>query len=342
MIGNIANLGRWEWFKLSRRWMLWILLAFAILFAQLAVWGQFFSYQNLQRTGGEITVPASLQQQPSRGPRTLACNDLLSGDAARLPTDLDAQVVAGFTAQCRQQASTLPTRLARSYDSFTLPGSLPTALGIVQTLALILIAILTASAVGIDYGSGTLRSVLTKGTGRWPYLTAKLITLFILAALGLIATLVTVAISSVIAGSLAGGAPSSGTASTVTWSDAANALGKAWLSLLPYMALTTFFTVLARSSAAGMAIGLGYYFLEQILIALLSGLFSWFQSVADFMLVRNISAWTQRSGGTSFNTIGTLPEAGQALVVLAVYTLVLGAVAFLVFERRDVQGATAG
>jgi uncharacterized SAM-binding protein YcdF (DUF218 family) len=51
VIGNIANLGRWEWFKLSRRWMLWILLAFAILFAQLAVWAQFFSYQNLQRTG---------------------------------------------------------------------------------------------------------------------------------------------------------------------------------------------------------------------------------------------------------------------------------------------------
>jgi ABC-type transport system involved in multi-copper enzyme maturation permease subunit len=342
VIGNIANLGRWEWFKLSRRWMLWILLAFAILFAQLAVWGQFFSYQNLQRTGGEINVPASLQQQPARGPRTLACNDLLSGDATRLPTDLDAQVVAGFSAQCRQQASTLPTRLARSYDSFTLPGSLPTALTIVQTLALILIAILTASAVGIDYGSGTLRSVLTKGTGRWPYLTAKLVTLFILAGLGLVATLVTVAISSAIAGGLAGGPPSGATAGTATWSDAANAVGKAWLSLLPYMALTTFFTVLARASAAGMAIGLGYYFLEQILIALLSGLFSWFQNVADFMLVRNISAWTQRSGGTNFNTIGTLPDAGQALVVLAVYTLVLGTIAFLVFERRDVQGATAG
>ena len=63
MIGNVANLTRWEWFKLRRRWMLWILLVFAILFAQLAVWGQFFSYQNLQTTGGELTVPASLQQQ---------------------------------------------------------------------------------------------------------------------------------------------------------------------------------------------------------------------------------------------------------------------------------------
>jgi len=61
VIGRIANLAVWEWFKLRRRWMLWILLVFAILFAQLAVWGSFFSYQNLQSTGGEITVPASLQ-----------------------------------------------------------------------------------------------------------------------------------------------------------------------------------------------------------------------------------------------------------------------------------------
>jgi len=58
VIGRIANLAVWEWFKLRRRWMLWILLVFAILFAQLAVWGSFFSYQNLQSTGGEITVRA--------------------------------------------------------------------------------------------------------------------------------------------------------------------------------------------------------------------------------------------------------------------------------------------
>ena len=79
MIANIANLSLWEWFKLRRRWMLWVLLIFAILFAQLAVWGQFFSYRNLQSTGGELTVPASLQQQQGRAPRTVACNDLLSG-----------------------------------------------------------------------------------------------------------------------------------------------------------------------------------------------------------------------------------------------------------------------
>ena len=36
------------------------------------------------------------------------------------------------------------------------------------------------------------------------------------------------------------------------------------------------------------------------------------------------------------------PDQTHALVVLAVYTLILGGVAFWVFERRDVQGATGG
>lgn len=339
MIANIGNLAIWEWFKLRRRWMLWILLVFALLFAQLAVWGAFFSYNGVKESGGELTVPASLQQQQGRIPRTVRCNDLLSGDAARQPADLDPQVLAGLTAQCRQQAAALPARLDRTYSTFTLPGSIPNALNTVQTLGLILMSILTASAIGIDYGAGTLRSVLTQGTGRWPYLTAKLLTLAVLALLGLVVAVASVAVSSTIASGLAGTAPTAvGTATT--WSDAGRALLKAWVSILPYIALTAFVTVVARSSAAGMAIGLGYYFFEQLIVALLSNLFSWFQNVADFFLVRNISAWTGGAGG--FPGSAPLPDATQAIIVLAAYTLVLGGVAFWLFERRDVQGATGG
>lgn len=338
MTAHIANLTRWEWFKLRRRWMLWILLVFALLFGQLAVWGGFFSYRNLQETGGELTVPATLQQQQGRVPRTVRCNDLLSGDPSRQPADLDAQVTAGLTAQCRLQAATLPARLARSYANFTLPGSIPNALNTVQTLGLILMAILTASAIGIDYGAGTLRSVLTQGTGRWPYLTAKFLTLAALTALGLVVAVASVALSSAVAANLAGAAPES-TAAAASWSDAGVALWKAWVSILPYVALTAFVTVVARSSAAGMAIGLGYYFAEQLIVALLTNFFSWFQNVADYLLVRNISGWTGGAGGFPG---AVLPDQTHAIVVLAVYTLVLGAGAFWLYERRDVQGATGG
>lgn len=341
MIGEIASLMGWEWFKLRRRWMLWILLAFLLLFAQLAVWGSFFSYQSLRDSGGEITVPATLQERQSRAPRTVPCVDLLSGDPARRPADLAVEVTAGLTAQCRQQAVTLPARLERSYSTVTLPGSIPNALGIVQTLGLILIAILTASAIGIDYGAGTLRSVLTQGTGRWPYLAAKLLTLALIAGLGLLLAAASVAVSSWVAASILGGATAAAAAPAATWTDAGVALWKAWISTLPYLVLTTFVTVLARSSAAGMAIGLGYYFAEQLVVALVSTFFSWFRNVADYLLVRNISAWTGGGGG-GFGPPTVAPDQAQVILVLSVYTLVLGGSAFWLFEHRDVQGATGG
>src|SRR5207253_7704009 len=95
VIGMVANLARWEWFKLRRRWMLWILLVFAILFGQLAVWGSFFSYQNLQSTGGELTVPASLQSQQGRPPRAAPGDALLAGAPRRQPSDPVASVGVG-------------------------------------------------------------------------------------------------------------------------------------------------------------------------------------------------------------------------------------------------------
>lgn len=339
MIGEIAGLMGWEWFKLRRRWMVWILLVFVLLFAQLAVWGSFFSYQNLRETGGEITVPTAIEDQDGP-PERVRCEDLLSGDPERLPSDVSAEVTAGLTAQCRQQAATLPARLERMHSTFILPGSIPTALGIVQTLGIILMAILTASAIGIDYGTGTLRSVLTQGTGRWPYLAAKLMTLALLAGLGLLVAVASVAISSTIAGNLAGAAPAATGAAATTWSEAGVELWKAWVSILPYMVLTAFVTVLARSSAAGMGIGLGYYVFEPLVIALLMNFFSWFQTIADLLLVRNISAWMGAGGG--FPSAVPPPDQTHAIIVMVVYALILGGVTFWLFERRDVQGATGG
>jgi ABC-type transport system involved in multi-copper enzyme maturation permease subunit len=162
----------------------------------------------------------------------------------------------------------------------------------------------------------------------------------VLAAAGLEIAVASVAISSTIAGNLAGAAPATGASPAATWSESGVALWKAWVSFLPYIVLTAFVTVVARSSAAGMAIGLGYYFAEQLVIALLTNFFSWFTNVADYLLVRNISAWM--GGGGGFPGAAAPPDQTHAILVLAAYTLVLGGLAFWSFERRDVQGATGG
>lgn len=77
--------------------------------------------------------------------------------------------------------------------------------------------------------------------------------------------------------------------------------------------------------------------------SVISSPFSWFQNVADLLLVRNITAWTggAGTGGGGFGG-GPLPDQTHAIVVLAIYTLALGAIAFSLFERRDVAGATSG
>ena len=337
MTRSLATLIRWEWFKLRRRRMLWFLLAFAVLFSQLSVWGSFFSYRALENTGSTGGSPIQIGG-PGRAPRTFSCSDLLSDDPSRNASDLDPQFVDGMRAGCRQQAAQQPARLRQAYDNFALPGSIPPALNTLQTLGLILVAVLTASAIGIDYGSGTLRSVLVQGTGRWPYLAAKLLTLAVLAGLALVVAMIGVAAGSTIAERIVGAAPTA--PSTSTWSSAGIALWKAWLAMIPYVVLTAFVTVLARSSAAGMAIGLGYYFGEQIVVALLSGFFSWGKDTADFLLVHSISVWT---GTTFFGPPGSATgDAARAGIVLAAYTVALTAIALWVFERRDVQGSTGG
>ena len=88
-----------------------------------------------------------------------------------------------------------------------------------------------------------------------------------------------------------------------------------------------------------MAIGLGYYFAEQILVALLSNFFSWFANVAEYLPVHSIAAW---SGGSGFGGPAAPADLAHAGFVLVAYTLGLGALAFWIFHRRDVQGATGG
>ncbi len=46
MIAQVVRLTRWEWFKLRRRWMPWILLAIAAALCQVFLWSMFYSYND--------------------------------------------------------------------------------------------------------------------------------------------------------------------------------------------------------------------------------------------------------------------------------------------------------
>ena len=42
---GILSLTRWEWFKLRRRWMPWVLLAILVVFPQIGLVGSYFIYR---------------------------------------------------------------------------------------------------------------------------------------------------------------------------------------------------------------------------------------------------------------------------------------------------------
>ena len=46
MFAHVVRLTLWEWYKLRRRWMPWILLAVAIAFMQLGIWLSYGAYHN--------------------------------------------------------------------------------------------------------------------------------------------------------------------------------------------------------------------------------------------------------------------------------------------------------
>jgi ABC-type transport system involved in multi-copper enzyme maturation permease subunit len=335
MIGSLVTAIRWDWYKLSRRRMPWILLAILLLMSQLAVWGNFLLYQSLRHEGGSVSISAG----PDRPPESVSCDALLTGKATLPPSGATPQVQAGLQAQCREQQAQLKQQLGEQYTQMMLPASIAGTLGLALSVDLILLAILTASHMGAEYGWGTIRPNLVRGIGRWQFVTAKLLLLVIVAALSLVAVAAVTALSSGVIRVLAPPPSPGHLAGWGDWGQAAILLLKGWSGVIPLIALAGFAAVLTESTAAGMAITIGYYLGEGVIVSILSGLIDWFASVSRLLLAQNIGAWAEL---TSFGGGRGAIDAVHAPLVLLAYTLVLVGGMIYLFERRDVAGASGG
>ena len=162
------------------------------------------------------------------------------------------------------------------------------------------------------------------------------------AALLLIGVLGTLA-GQIIDGLLSG---AEGLESNTPWDEVTELFGRSLLSVLPYVAMVSLVTVAVRSSAAGIGVGVGYYFLEQTMVGIFGAFFDWFQNIAEFLPVYSMEAFVNTGGGISIGGGGgESPDyAGDlhTLLVMAAYTLVSGALAFYLLHRRDVGGASRG
>ena len=60
MISQVLLLTRWEWYKLSRRRIPWVLLVIAMIVPQAMLWGSFFAFQFESRSRDAFVLPNSL------------------------------------------------------------------------------------------------------------------------------------------------------------------------------------------------------------------------------------------------------------------------------------------
>ncbi len=350
MIVTVLRLTRWEWFKLRRRWMPWILLIVALAVVQATLWGFYASYGNVGNdyASGYPGVPDARGRAPIV---RITCADILDGTA-----DAKVEMVIGEMREdarkrvqqrqewgnCASILEEIAEERERHREFFVLPGGLANALGVAHYIGVVLFMILGASSVGTEYGWGTLRTALTKGAGRWQFLGAKALSLLLLSVAGLLVVSLTIVVSSLIAASLTLG-DGGGLVGSGQWSTAAVMFGKATYVLVAYAILALFLTVLISSSSMGIAMSLAYYFAELILGRILGDLFAWFDNVSDFLIGFNTAAWMSETGVVT--TEGSLfpvsdpPGALHAFLVLLAYIVVLGAAAFWLFRRRDVAGA---
>lgn len=212
-------------------------------------------------------------------------------------------------------------------------------LGVVSGFGSVLLIVFTASVFGNEFNWGTLRVVLALGAGRERFLAAKYVALVLYAAvltvLGALAALASSEIVSLIA-SLDRTLPA----------DFATQLGvniaRTVFTFLPYIALAALIAVWSKSGGAGIAIGLVVYFAEGLVMSILVAFNKDYATIANFGLSRNVSAITRLSVSTSAAgppDASTLPDPGQAALVLLVYTVLFVALAMWRFRARDVTSS---
>ena len=348
MVINILNLTRWEWFKSRQRLMPWILLAVAVIIGQIPIWVAYGAYHNddLQAVFDSSSSTSAVTTELDGELITveMTCIDIVEG---RMTPELDSlpdaerqKVVQDFEQFYAESCG--DTLAKEEYRAFFV---IPSAIGETMTGAMafvpILIMILAASVVGSEYGMGTLRTALTKGTGRWPLLSSKLLMILLAAAGGLVVFSVTVIAASLIAAVIP---PSEegGFADSGKWSETVVTFAKALYGLAPYIALSAVLAVLTQSSAISIAGSLGYYVVELIVTPLLR-INETLEKLTDFILGGSVNNWMQVAYvEVEVNNQGQFDAQAdnfQAFLVILAYIVVLGTVAFWVFQRRDIAGA---
>jgi ABC-type transport system involved in multi-copper enzyme maturation permease subunit len=342
VIAEVIRLTLAEWYKLRRRWLLWILLGVSILISQAFVWGFNTAYHVNEETFGALFP--SYEYRSEDGIIELTCGDVAQGRVEEKLAPLSEAELGQIAESLQEWQSTCSgyTTPEETRQVFTLPYAI-TATSEGQLFPIVFSLILGAAVVGAEYGFGTLRSTLTLGVGRLRYLAAKLIIVLLAVAALDLASSLTTALGILVMDVVPPDEGASLIASDAEpWRRFAEAVLRTWVVLLPYVSLGALLAVLTQSTAQAISFSMAYYFVEVLLLGQLFGLTSWLQRLREFLLSDAVGEWmlqftTQAEIATG--AITEQPNPTAALFIMLGYTAVfIGATVWL-FLRRDVAGA---
>ena len=350
MIAHVLGLVRWEWFKIRRRWLPWILLALAILIAQALLWGFYAAFHLTDGSVGSL-IPAyeyGVSQDNVEITAEVTCDDLLQEGlveqkAASLPARNQAPFLAGVEEWKSQCEGYITSDENRAF--FTLPISALLTLFFLfnfetGAFGIILLVILTASAMGSEYGWGTLRASISSGVGRTQFLASKMLAMVFIGVGAILVIVLVTALTSLLA-QLIPPAEHGSIVFSEGWGDTLVFLGKTIYAIIPYVAIATFLTILTQSSATGIGLSLGYLIVEWIVLPPLLGISDTLEKINEGLLNRNIIEWMFAGNTEAAEALGSArsPDTLQGFLVIMAYIAVFTAAAFWLFLRRDITGA---
>jgi ABC-2 type transport system permease protein len=220
-------------------------------------------------------------------------------------------------------------------------------LGLFRAVSGILLLILTARVIGLEYNLGTIRILLGRGVGRVQLLLAKLTAI---AACALITLLLGLALNVLLHIGMVGVRAGNLTAFNALDSTYWHNVGIYVLTILLNMGVTilvaTGFTVLGRSLAFGMTFSVAWFPVDNILVRILALVFTlttntFWQNVSAYLLGPNLNVMAAMTTGNANSNFGAPPlvsvDGTHTVVVALVYAAIFAVGAFWLTWKRDVQ-----
>ncbi len=237
-----------------------------------------------------------------------------------------------------------------AYRTFAFPWSIAALLDSGQFWgAAIFVGILTSSTVATEYNWGTVRQALTRGQPRWQYLGVKLLGTSIICIVFLLLALTVGILFSILATSAQGARITLDVPDGPTVPEILLMILRSTLGIIPYGLLAFALAVIARSTALGIEGTLGYMLGEGIIVAILESIGGIAADLREVTIGHHVASLiaANRIGSGDYNSMAArelpvsadLPDVWTATLVILVYCVAFAAIAFFVFNRRDIRSS---